>query len=76
MEDPFSDFQIGNFPAIWQAWEKPMPRVPSDLVEGLPEREFFKQKRQENQEGKQRDPGDSKGGRRRHALRVAHHGLA
>jgi hypothetical protein len=52
MEDSFSYFQIGNFPAIWQGWEEPMPRVPSDLVEGLPEREAFRQKRQEDREGR------------------------
>jgi hypothetical protein len=62
MEDPFSYFQIGNFPAIWQGWEEPMPRVPSDLVEGLPEQKAFRQKRQEDREGKQQNPGASKGG--------------
>lgn len=37
---------------IWQGWEEPMPKMPPDLIEGLPEREAFKQKRQEAREGK------------------------
>jgi uncharacterized membrane protein YeiH len=37
---------------IWQGWEEPMPKMPPDLIEGLPEREAFKQKRQEDREGK------------------------
>jgi len=53
MVDPFSYFKIGTLPAIWQGWEEPMPRVPSDLFEDLPEREAFEQKRQEDREGKQ-----------------------
>jgi uncharacterized membrane protein YeiH len=39
--------------AVWQGWEEPMPKVPPDLMEGLPEREAFKQKRQEQREGTQ-----------------------
>jgi len=39
--------------AVWQGWEEPMPKMPPDLIEGLPEREAFKEKRQEEQEGKQ-----------------------
>jgi hypothetical protein len=40
--------------AVWQGWEEPMPKMPPDLIEGLPEREAFKQKRHEEQEvGKQ-----------------------
>jgi uncharacterized membrane protein YeiH len=39
--------------AVWQGWEEPMPKMPPELVEGLPEREAFKHKRQEEQEGKQ-----------------------
>ena len=53
MEGPFHCFQIGNFPAIWQGWEEPMTRSPLDIVEDLSEREAFKQKRQEDREGKQ-----------------------
>jgi hypothetical protein len=30
-----------------------MPKMPPDLIEGLPEREAFKEKRQQEQEGKQ-----------------------
>jgi uncharacterized membrane protein YeiH len=36
--------------AVWQGWEEPMPEMPPDLIEGLPEREAFKQKRQEREE--------------------------
>lgn len=39
--------------ALWRGWEEPMPRLPQALMEGMPEREAFKQKRQERQEGKQ-----------------------
>jgi uncharacterized membrane protein YeiH len=38
--------------AVWQGWEEPMPKMPPELMEGLPEREAFKQKRQEDREGK------------------------
>jgi uncharacterized membrane protein YeiH len=36
--------------AVWQGWEEPMPKMPPDLIEGLPEREAFKEKRQEERE--------------------------
>ena len=39
--------------ALWRGWEEPMPRLPQALMEGMPEREGVKQKRQERQEGKQ-----------------------
>jgi uncharacterized membrane protein YeiH len=39
--------------ALWQGWEEPMPKIPPDLMEGMPEREGVKQKRQERQEGEQ-----------------------
>ena len=39
--------------ALWQGWEEPMPKMPPDLMEGMPEREGVKQKRQERQEGEQ-----------------------
>jgi uncharacterized membrane protein YeiH len=39
--------------ALWQGWEEPMPRMPQALMEGMPEREAFKQKRQERLEGEQ-----------------------
>jgi uncharacterized membrane protein YeiH len=35
--------------AVWQGWEEPMPKMPPELVEGLPEREAFKDKRQERE---------------------------
>ncbi len=36
--------------ALWRGWEEPMPRMPPELMEGMPEREAVKQKRQERQE--------------------------
>jgi uncharacterized membrane protein YeiH len=42
--------------ATWRGWEKPMLRVPPDLVEGLPQREAYRQRRQENREENQCDP--------------------
>ena len=38
--------------AVWQGWEEPMPKMPPELMEGLPEQQAFKQKRQEDREGK------------------------
>ena len=35
--------------AVWQGWEEPMPKMPPELIEGLPEREAFRQKRQERE---------------------------
>ena len=37
--------------ALWQGWEEPMPKMPPELMEGMPEREAVKQKRQERLEG-------------------------
>ena len=39
--------------ALWQGWEEPMPKMPPDMLEGMPEREGVRQKRQERQEGEQ-----------------------
>jgi uncharacterized membrane protein YeiH len=39
--------------AVWRGWEEPMPKMPPELMEGLPEREAFKHKRQERGEGTQ-----------------------
>ena len=39
--------------ALWQGWEEPMPKMPPELMEGVPEREAFKQKHQERRDGEQ-----------------------
>jgi uncharacterized membrane protein YeiH len=37
--------------ALWRGWEEPMPKMPPDLMEGMPEREGVEQKRQERLSG-------------------------
>ena len=39
--------------AVWQGWEEPMPKMPPELMKGLPEQEALKKKWQEEQEGTQ-----------------------